>query len=787
MTRSLHRFCQIFVLYAGVSHSQNLPQNIQPVLAKNCLGCHNAKVTSGAINLQPLLKNPSVSANADAWERILTKLRSGEMPPPNSIVMPQADRARVIQDLDTAFSRLDQASPAPDHVTIRRLNRTEYNNTVRDLLGVDFRPAADFPPDDSGYGFDNIGEVLSMSPSLTEKYVKAAERIARTAIYGPAKQKPALVSLQPWYVDFGNSKEVLTDYDQTGMSLPSALHATHYFPVDAEYEIAGLLRGTRPNGSEDIPVAFWIDGKQVQVIPYPVPPGGEVSGQRRQFRIRVSAGEHWLSASVLRLYEGLPPVYAGPNPSKKPQTATPRRNNNLPSQATTAFFVSNLDITGPFDQSTGPSPESRQKIYACTQRTAACEKQILTSLARRAYRRPPTQAELNELMRFARMARDGGDTFEEGLVLAIQKMLISPAFLFRVEQPAKTPLGRLSDHELATRLSYFLWSTMPDEHLQRLATSGKLRQPAILRAQVQRMLADKRVSDGLVENFASQWLQFRGLESHDPDRRKFQQFTEYTRMSLSKETALFFENLIREDRSILDLIDGRYSFLNERLGKYYGIPGIRGHEFRKVDLSGSTRAGILTHGSVLTVSSYANRTSPVLRGKWILENLLNAAPPPAPPDIPNLDEDAVGSKGSLRQQMEQHRSNPACASCHARMDPLGYGLENFDAIGQWRTKDGSFPIDSSGELPGGRRFSGPVELASILRQDSPAFTAAMADKLLTYALGRGLSRRDRNEVRQIAKDVAADGHRFSSLVQRIVSSKAFQFKGQDLLSKGNTP
>ncbi len=792
--------CSTFLL------GQELPAKIKPLLVKNCVGCHNAGFRSGSFELRSLLATSSLAKNADVWEKVVDKLRSGEMPPPKSSSISAPERALLIEEIDASLAGLDGGPASNRPVALRRLNRTEYNHAVRDLLGVDFRPAADFPPDDTGYGFDNIGEVLSVSPSLMSKYTKAAERIARVAVYGQPLIAPSLQSLQPWYVDFGTSQEVLSDYDESGLSLPSALHVTHFFPVDAEYEIAGLLRGTRPSGSEDLPIAFWIDGKQVQVLDYSVPPGGEVSGQRRQFRIRVPVGEHWLAASVLRFYEGLPAVYGGPNPSRKPLPAPIRRttatnaptNAEAPStpgrsrQPTNAFFISNLDINGPFHQTLGPSPESKRKIFVCEaeseQPSAPCQERILRALARRAYRRPPQPAELAGLRALVKLAESEGDTFQEGLVLAIQKLLISPSFLFRIEEPPKSRVAPLTNHELASRLSFFLWSTSPDEELSQLADRAKLSDDAVLRAQVTRMLRDPRIREGLVENFAGQWLQFRALESHEPDRKQFQQFTEYTRMSFRQETSLFFASLIQEDKSILDLLSARYSFLNERIANFYGIPGVKGHEFRRVDLSHIARAGVLTHGSVLTVSSYANRTSPVLRGKWVLENLFNTLPPPAPPDVPNLDESAIGSKGSLREQMEKHRSNAVCASCHSRMDPLGFGLENFDAIGQWREKDGNFPVDASGELPGGRRFYGPVELATLLREDQEAFSAALICKLMTYALGRGLDRRDRREARAIASAILPGGARFSDLIWRIVSSPTFRMKTRTLQSqKENHP
>jgi hypothetical protein len=375
------------------------------------------------------------------------------------------------------------------------------------------------------------------------------------------------------------------------------------------------------------------------------------------------------------------------------------------------------------------------------------------------------------------MVQKDGDSFDEGLCLAIQQLLISPHFLFRVESPPHGAAGqgsyRVNDYELATRLSYFLWSSMPDEELLHGAAERKLHEAAVLEAQVRRMLRDPK-SSALVENFGGQWLQTRALESHTPDRVKFKEFTDYTRMCMKKETDLFFEHIIREDRSILDFIDAKYTYLNERLAEFYHIPGVKGHGFRKVDLTGTRRAGILTQASVLTVSSYVGRTSPVLRGKWILENLLNAPPPAPPANVPSLDEQGLGQSVSLRAQLENHRANATCASCHARMDPLGLALENFDAIGAWRDKDGTLPIDTAGTLPDGRSFTGPDELRAILRSEPNAFAECLAEKLLIYALGRGLDRNDQKAARAIADKAAKDGYRFSSLIQAIVQSELFQ-------------
>ncbi len=449
--------------------------------------------------------------------------------------------------------------------------------------------------------------------------------------------------------------------------------------------------------------------------------------------------------------------------------------------------MSSLEIGGPYNQAKGPSVESLKKIYTCGHvnghHQARCARKIVAGLARRAFRRPVTPQEIDKLVSFVSLAQKQGDSFEEGLCQSLQAMLVSPHFLFRIEQSRGSAAAEgsqpISDHELASRLSYFLWSSMPDDELMRLADEHALRRPGVLEGQIRRMLKDPK-SHALVENFGGQWLELRKLESVKPDRQRFPDFDEYLRMSMRKETELFFESIVQEDRSILDFIDADYTFLNERLAKLYKIPSVKGPEFRKVVLAGDTqRGGVVTQAGILTVSSYATRTSPVLRGKWILEKILNAPPPPPLPDVPNLDESKIGSAASLRQQLEAHRQNATCASCHARMDPLGFGLENFDAIGAWRTQDGKFPIDASGMLPDGRSFKGPVELRAILKGDRGAFTEGVTEKLLIYALGRGLESYDRPAVNRIVARLAAGNYRFSTLVIEIAASIPFQMRKGD--------
>jgi hypothetical protein len=619
----------------------------------------------------------------------------------------------------------------------------------------------------------------------------------------------------------------LAVYDLTGLSLPGAFHVMHRFPVDGDYVLRGSLSGVRPSGSEPLRVALWVDGRQVGVQEFD-PEGRasfafdrqDIAGQTLEFRTRIRAGERWIALSYLRLYEGLPPSYGGPNPSKRPPPPPPSFGRRQPPPDATpeqiAAFrrrqeefrarqrepvpvndlrIGRVEVGGPHAKASGPSPEALKRIYACGHlrgpHAPACGRVIVTRLARRAFRRPVTAQEVEPYMRLISLARKQGDSFEEGIGLALQAILVSPHFLFRIERGPATgdsaTARPIRQHELASRLSYFLWSSMPDEELMRCADRQLLGKPAVLAAQVRRMLRDPR-SRALVENFAGQWLELRKLEAVKPDRDRFPEFDNYLRMSMRQETERFFAHLIREDRSIFDFIDADYTFVNERLARFYGIPGVWGAHFRKVPLTGGsgpggapahsagTRGGVLTQASVLTVSSYATRTSPVLRGKWILENVLNAPPPPPPPGVPNLDEAKAAQAASLRQQLEAHRTDPTCASCHARMDPLGFALENFDAIGRWRAEDAGAPIDASASLPDGRSFRGPSELRKALIQDREEFAACLTEKLLTYALGRGLERYDRPTVRRIVRRLPAGEYRFSSLVMEVVSSLPFQMR-----------
>ncbi len=734
-------------LAADRSSRASFQKTVQPVVARHCLSCHSDKARTGNLSLEGYVSASQVVKDRELWERVADKMQSGEMPPKG---LPKPDNASVqavVTWLHVEFDRADRAlKPDPGRVTARRLNKAEYNNTVRDLLAVDFRPADDFPADDSGYGFDNIGDVLSLPPVLMEKYLAAAGRISRAAVAVKTTLRPTLERLKAERPDKPAGADAFFE-------------AGHRFPAEADYEIRLVLGGRRSKGAGLMRAALMVDGHPVEL--FEVDPGQD---KKRLFDIRmpVTLGEHTLRAEFV-------------DDKEKPADAGHDRTKNV--------VIDGFEIRGPYNARPLPLPAAHKKIFLCGhglgEHEASCARLDLEDLARRAWRRPVTAKEVERLAGFVEMAQREGDSFEAGMRVAVQAILVSPNFLFRLERDAKpgenSAVRAVGDFELASRLSYFLWSSMPDEDLFRAAQSGMLHRPGVLEAQARRMLRDPKAR-ALVENFGGQWLQLRNLASLKPDPDRFPNFDAGLKTAMQQETELFFLGILQEDRSVLDFLDSRYTFLNERLAKHYGIGGVSGDAFRKVELAGGARGGVITQASILALSSYPTRTSPVIRGKWILENILNAPPPPPPANVPNLNEEAVGSTGSLRKQLEQHRSNSTCNSCHGRMDPLGFGLENYDAIGAWRTLDGKFPIDASGVLPNGKSFQGPVELRRILLDDKDAFARGLSEKLLTYALGRGLERYDRLTVNAISRKLAANGYRFSTLVSEIVNSAPFRMR-----------
>ena len=784
-------------------------QAVFAFIKKHCVGCHNAKKSAGDLDLLALQQSgrSTFDQSREAWERVVTKLKTGEMPPPKAARPPVDDIRRVTDWLNAEFARQDRTiEPQAGRVTARRLNRTEYNHTIRDLLGVRIRPAADFPPDQTAFGFDNNSDALRLSPVLLEKYLNAAERAVRTALFGPARLAPAIVHYPlPVRINLSRGQETLPedlfDYDQSGLSMVYSSHVTHYFPVDGEYQFRVVLNGHRPNQSEPAHPALFLDGVLAQEFEVDAT---DLEGQFVETRLQVEAGEHLLSVAYLKVFHGLPPKYQGPAPSQRDPQAL--LSNNAQGKLTAKDIeilrklgtkiktdgvetrvdnrFESIDVGGPFKQRTKPQKESLERIFVCGHgpgnHTADCAQDIITNFARRAYRRPITPEEVDDLLRLVALVRSEGDTWKEGIATALQAILISPHFLFRIEQDAIAVDGNtaapLSDNELAARLSYFLWSSTPDDELLELAKNGQLRRADVLSNQVRRMLKDGK-SRALVENFAGQWLQFTNIDIVKPDVRTFPQFEDSLRHSMRRETERFLEEIIRADRSVLEILDADYTFLDERLARFYGIADIEGPQFRRVDVGSTQRGGgLLSHASILTITSYATRTSPVVRGKWILENLLNAPPPPPPPSVPALEETASEPGGTLRQQLEAHRSNTACAGCHARLDPLGFALEHFDAIGAWRDTDRKAAVDASGKLPSGQSFQGHRELKQILLTERQAFLQCLAEKLLVYALGRGLERYDRPALAKITDQLSAKEHRFSELVLGIVKSMPFQMR-----------
>jgi mono/diheme cytochrome c family protein len=726
----------------------------QSLFEHTCSQCHQGPDADGGFDVGRYTSLESLASDRPGWERISSKLRSGEMPP-KGIARPQDQIARLLRLLDGEFARIDaSAEPDPGRVTLRRLNRTEYTNTIRDLLGVEFRADQNFPADDSGEGFDNIGDVLTVSPVLMERYLAAAEQIAERAL--ATEPLP-----QPVKFEYSLKLENLRRLD------PSTVEARHHVDYDAEYELVVGLQGQRPEGAKPVLLGLWLDGKKLLSKSVETKASGLVyfdPYSEERFRVPLAAGDHTLRLGFIgdRYIEALPK-----------EKLTDNKANKWPSI---------LHIVGPF-----ASPQekpSRKRILVCDPESgAACVEKILSRLARRAYRRAVSPSEVAELRQFFDMARADGRSVEQGLALALQALLVSPHFLFHVErdryrsEPGR--VYRITDEELASRLSYFLWSSLPDDELLAAGIEGRLGEPAQLDAQVQRMLRDPRAS-ALAQHFAGQWLEIRNLDSITPDPDKFPAWGPELRDAMKTETQQFFGWMLSNDRPIGEFVDARYTFLNDFLARYYGIQGVKGPEFRRVKLTGSERGGILSHASVLSVSSYPTRTSPVIRGKYILQNLLGAAPPPPPADVPALDEQAVATSASLREQLELHRSNAVCASCHSRMDPLGFGLENYDALGRWRSEDGGQPVDSSGVLPSGESFTTPAQLRQLLKGMLPDVARCLTEKMLTYALGRGLQSYDKPALRKITTRVAASGYRLQTLVHEIVRSVPFRSRRAEL-------
>lgn len=715
-------------LAADPPSTSTYQNEIRPFLVKNCFSCHGNGEDKGAVSFEKYVDDQSVWKDRATWQSVREKLHAHEMPPPDAPQPAPAETESALQSIRALFDRFDGAvKPSAGRVTIRRLNRNEYNNTIRDLVGIDFKPAEEFPADDVGYGFDNIGDVLSVSTLLLEKYLSAAEAILDQAIV-------IVDPIQP-------SKTKFDSLRKTVLAGPGELGRLVSFE-QGNYIIRCTVSADLPD-SEPIRAMLRVADRDVQVF---------AISSATTIETQVSADPTTTRVALAML-----------NPSPAGD-AKPR-----------ALHLHSIEIEGPFNAAAAVLPASHRKIMAhspgVSSRDAARE--IISRFATRAFRRPATPEEIDRCLALYDSQQKLGHRFEICVRAGLYRVLVSPNFLFRVElDPQGSAEGAeypINEYELASRLSYFLWNSMPDDALFELAASGQLRQN--LDAQVKRMIADPKASSFL-HNFAEQWLTLRKLEFSSPDPKYFPDFTPALRDAMIHESLLFFETLVRDDRSLLELLDADFTFVNEDLAKHYGIPGVKGKGFVRVKLP-AERGGILTQGSILTLTSNATRTSPVKRGKFVLEQILNTPPPPPPQDVPAL-EDQKELTGTMRQIMEQHRANPGCASCHQRLDPLGFAFENFDAIGVWRDKQAGELIDSSGVLPNGSKFNGPSELRRILRQDKALFVRCIVEKMLTYALGRGIEFFDRESVEKIVAEVDSNEDRFSTLILAIVKSDPFQ-------------
>jgi len=744
------------------------------VVGRYCLGCHNSKLKTGGFALEAL-NMENAGAQPEVWEKVVRKLRTRSMPPAG---LPRPDEATYKQLLASLEGSLDRAAawkPNPGRTdTFRRLNRTEYRNAIRDLLAVDIDVSSMLPADESSHGFDNV-TVGDLSPTLLERYLSAAQKISRRAIGSPIRSPGGdTINLPPDLTQEEHFEELPLG-TRGGTVLP------YTFPLDAEYEVQLRLARDRNEHVEGLKdtheVELTLDGERVRLFTVKPPETGNdhhAVDQNLMVRIPVKAGPHVLAVAFVKKRSALLETERQPLQVHFNMDRHPRVQPALYS----------ITVNGPYGAKGPGDTPSRRRIFVCHPsgpgEEEGCAKRILSTLIRRAYRRPVTDADLAAPLRFYHEGwKDSG--FENGIEMALRSVLVSPEFLFKVEQdPASVAPGTayaVSDLELASRLSFFLWSSIPDDELLDAATQGKLKTPAVLEKQVRRMLADPR-SEGLVTNFADQWLYLRNLSSATPDMRLFPDFDDNLRQAFRRETELFFESVMREDRNVVDLISANYTFVNERLAKHYGIPNVYGSRFRRVTFGeDGVRGGLLRQGSILTVTSYATRTSPVIRGKWVLSNILGIPPPPPPAFVPSLKENTgIGNNVTMRERMAQHRANPACSGCHQLMDPVGFSLENFDAVGRWRTKEDTTPIDASGGLPDGSKFTGIAGLQKALVSRPDIFVNTFTDKLLTYAVGRGVEYYDAPAIRKVVRDSEAENYRFSSIVLGIVKSAPFQMR-----------
>ncbi len=781
-------FC--FLLSMGLRAQQTIESAAhQATINQYCVGCHNDALRTAGLSLQGV-DTGKIDEDAEVWEKVLRKLKARSMPPSG---MPRPDATtydNVANYIESSLDHVAMTNPRPGGPSIRRLNKTEYINSVRDLLAVEISDDTILPSDDTMYGFDNIGEVLTLSPLLAEQYISAARKVRKRALGEP--------EMQPVFDIYTVSGYLMQD-DRMGEDMPfgsmGGTSVNHYFPMEGEYVVQiKLQRNSREyirGLTEPYQFDIRLDDERIKLITI----GGEKHGQSAgifssgtsgdvaqehyertadnalEARFTSKAGMHKLTVTLLK--ESTVPE----EPEYPLHTLYDyaQYKGGVPAVHTVA-------IGGPYNAKGIGRTASRDKVLICEPRNnndEGCARKILSNLAHRAYRRPPTDQEIRDLMSFYHQGKSV--SFEEGIGIAIERMLAGPEFLFLiVERPDDVKPGEIfniSDLELASELSFFLWRSIPDDELLSLAESGRLSQPAVLRQQVQRMLSNPR-SEAIISSFASQWLHLGRLNVASPNTDLFPYFEDNLRQAFQNETEYFFDYIFRNDRSMMELIDADYTFINERLARHYGIPNVYGSHFRKVTLPDPSRGGLLGQGSILTVTSYPNRTAPTIRGKWILENILGAPPPPPPANIPALrNTNDAGKVLNMRQQMEQHRANPVCASCHKVMDPLGFALENYDAIGKWRTVDAASDssIDSTGTLPDGTPFNGLAELREVLiEKRKEDFLLTAIEKLMTYALGRGVDYRDAPVMRSIMNKSAENDFKLSSMILAIIDSTPFQ-------------
>lgn len=732
----------------------------EDLVQKHCLGCHNAKLKTANLSLEQL----SLEAHPGEWEKVLRRLKARQMPP---APLPAPAEAQYRDAIARLESRLDALPRDPGRTdTFRRLTRAEYRNAIRDLLALEVDVEALLPPDEASHGFDNM-TLATLSPTLLERYLAAARKISRLAIGIPPRSPGGeTVTLRP---DLTQEDH----FDGLPLGTRGGTALRHNFPLDAEYEFVIRLARDRNEHVEGLrgehQVEVLLDRERVRLFTVQPPPTGDHSqvDQHLRFRLPLKAGAHQVTVTFPKL----------PNLVLETERQPVAAHFNMDRHPRITPALYSLSILGPYQPTGITDSPSRRQIFACQPTTPAeeepCATRSLSRLMRLAYRRPVTAADLNAPLGFFRSTRRS-ESFDAAMEMALRAILVSPEFLLRVEQaPANTPSGAtysLPPLQLATRLSFFLWSSIPDDELLAAAENGTLLRKPVLEKQVRRLLADPR-SRALTDNFAAQWLYLRNLDSATPDMRSFVDFDDNLRQAMRRETELFFESILREDQPLRTLLSARYTFLNERLAKHYGIPHVYGGHFRRVALPAETpRGGLLRHGSVLTVTSYATRTSPVIRGKWILDNILGIPPPPPPPNVPALKDNApIGAQLTLRQRLAEHRKNPQCFGCHQLMDPIGFALENYDAVGRWRDA-----ADNAGGLPDRSQFAGIAGLEQALLQREELFATTFTEKLLSYSLGRGLAPTDAPAVRQILRDAHPSNYRINSLILGIVSSAPFQ-------------